>query len=220
MAKVVSPLMSIEARGKVGGLIFNTWRGLNTVKSFKSPVQPNTALQLAAKARLQTESQAWASLTAAQRTAWNQYAQDHILTDWTGKTKRLSGQNWFIACNCRLLLAGQAAITAPPAVPAPAAVVGFALSYDGAVTHKIQATWTSPIAAGVKLFIYAVGPLGAGRTPKIERAHIVQTPLSNVSTPLTIIDNSVAGKYGGWAVAVDIATGLASEPVFSEVTGL
>lgn len=59
MAKVTLPLMSAEARGKVGGLIYNTWRGNSTVKIKKAPAQPRTARQLLIRAFATTCSRAW-----------------------------------------------------------------------------------------------------------------------------------------------------------------
>lgn len=216
MAKVVMPLGSIEARGRVAGLIYNTWRGLNTVKSFKSPVQPNTAAQLAARARLKTYAQAWAGLTSVQRAAWNQYATDHPLTDWTNKAKRATGQNWYVSCNTRIAITGQAAITDPPAAVGPAAPTGFALACAGGAGTPLSATWTTPAAAGSYCFIYLVGPQSLGRTPKVQQAALAATIASNTAHPYTLNATAPAGRYGAWLVIVDSTTGLASQMVYAE----
>ena len=43
MAKVLAPLMSFGASGKIAGsLVFATWKGLNTVRQYVVPSNPNT----------------------------------------------------------------------------------------------------------------------------------------------------------------------------------
>ncbi len=96
MPKVKNPLFSQEARGGIAGLVYNTWRGINYVKTNTSPTGQGTALRLAAQALMTAISKLWQTATDANRTAWGQYAIDHPVTDWTGSPKRLTGMNWFM----------------------------------------------------------------------------------------------------------------------------
>lgn len=217
MAKVVSPLMSVEARGKVAGIIYNTWRGLNTVKAFASPANPQTAAQLQARGYLQTYTSLWAGLTAVQRTSWTEYSSAHLLTDWTGKTKRLTGQNWYIGCNCRIARCGAAAITDPPAAAAPGAPTAVVASYTAGPPKLLKVTWTTPSSATVFVFIYVTGPHSAGRNPEINTASISAAIASNTAHPYTLITGATVGRYTCWVVAVDSVTGLASQPVSSAI---
>lgn len=123
MAKVLNPLMSNEARGKMNGLVFNTWRGISTVKTFKSPTQPQSAAQLVMRNLMSTFSRKWQALTAAQRTAWNNWAAAHLKTDWTGNPVRITGANAYSGLNINFVRAGGAAtgFDEPPAVVAPVA---------------------------------------------------------------------------------------------------
>jgi hypothetical protein len=218
MAKVVNPLMSQSARGKIGSLIFNTWRSFNTVKMFRAPTQPNTAAQLAARARLKAASGAWAGLTSAQRSAWNQYAIDHQRSDWTGAAKRITAQNQFIATYTILSLVAAATITDPPTAGAPAAPTGIALACAGGHGTASTITWTTPVAATSFMVVYECGPISLGRIPRMEQAAILVKPAANTAHPYQLHPAAVAGRYGYWVEVVDSLTGLKSAPVFAELT--
>lgn len=217
MAKLVQPLMSLEARGKMGGLIYNTWRGIATVKSFASPSQPNTAGQLAARARLASVSGAWSILSDTERAAWTSYADAHLESDWTGNPKRLTAQNWFVRCNTRIDLVGGAAITSPPASAPPASPTGLLVAYAGGPPAEISATWISPVAATSYLVFYSNGPISAGTAPRFEQAAVVAKIAADTATPQTVISAPASGKYGIWCQVIDSLTGLASQPLLKEV---
>lgn len=104
MAKVTGPLHSSEARGGVGDLQFNTWRGLHTVRKRSGPTTLYSEDQLFLRAQAAQCTHRWKEISDAQRSAWNVFAASHPDPDWTGQPKRLSGFNWFIRINVRLLL--------------------------------------------------------------------------------------------------------------------
>lgn len=218
MAKVIQPLMSLAARGKAGILVFNQWRSFNTVKLLKSPTQPNTAAQLSRRAVMKAAAGAWSALTQEQRDAWQQYAIDHLETDWTGVTKRLTGQNWFIRCYCNCLLVGAAAPTTPPLTAAPASVVGLALACAGGAGTASTIDWTTPADAGVTLVVRECGPISVGRVPRIEASAVLMTITSETVGAQQLHAAAVAGRYGYWVHAINEANGLASQPVFAEIT--
>jgi hypothetical protein len=218
MAKAVAPMMSAEVRGRVGGVIFNTWRGLATVKIFKSPTNPRSTRQLAARAILTAQSQAWAALTAVQRAAWNTYAAAHVTSDWSSKSLRLTGQNWFVACNARIQICGGTPITDPPATVAPANPTAVVAGYTAGPPKLLTATWTTPSSATLFVALKIQGPKGQGVTPRFEGAYIIASIASNTTHPYTMISGAIPGKYGLWVYVIDKVTGLASEPIYSEVT--
>lgn len=218
MAKVVQPLMSLEARGKMGGLIYNVWRGMCTVKAFRSPVQPNSTQQLDMRKLMTDATRAWAALTAAQRTAWNAYAVDHLESDWTGVSKRLTGQNWFVRCYVMAKLCGAAAITAAPTVSAPASLVGAGFAYVAGPPKKVTLTWTSPVAPTSFLQIWLTDALSAGRIPKMEMATESATIAASTASPYDVVNPITAGRYGFWCRVIDSATGLYSEWTSADIT--
>ena len=90
MAKLVAPLMSFGARGKLGGsLVYSAWKGIATARQLVTPANPRTAAQVAQRGLLSVIVRAWRSTEVSQavRTGWNKAAQ------LTGRA--LSGFNLF-----------------------------------------------------------------------------------------------------------------------------
>lgn len=189
----------------MAGLIFNTWRGIATVKAFCSPAQPRTKIQLATRAWTTQLVRAWATLTQPNRDHWNAYAVTHPESDWTGNPKRLTGLNWFVRCNFRILRLGGTQIAEPPAVAAPLPVETFTAA-DG-ILQSI-CTWLFEDAAADRFWIYGFGPHSQGLDCKRERASIIAAGTASMKT-ITITSLS-PGRYTFWIVVVNIETGLAS----------
>lgn len=207
MPKVKNPLLSMEARGGIGGLVFNTWRGINYVKTNTSPTGQGTAKRLAAQALLIQVAQQWKTITDVQRTAWGVYAADHPVTDWTGAPKRLTGQNWYMKCNVQLARQGNALIDDPPAVAAPDAATGIALSQD---VNDLFIDWTTPVAANMTLICHLVGPHSVGVTGKIEMAQFEKALSANSAAPIVLKATPGTGRYTVFVKVMSSVTGLCS----------
>jgi hypothetical protein len=201
----MSPLHSTEARGRVGGLVFNTWRGLSTVKSNSSPAQPRSATQLAVRSLVTHLTRKWATLDPTARLHWNDYAAAHTEIDWTGNPKRLSGMNWYVRCNTRIAQCGAALITEPPSVAAPDPIVSFQAT-DAAL--NIHLMWQAAPASDLTADFYVLGPHSKGVLAKIERAK--RGLLWPAQTPDINIPYKAVGHYTVWARIISETTGLAS----------
>lgn len=206
-AKVLNPLLSVEARGRMSGLVYNTWHGISYVKAHSGPNQPNSAKQLYARALLTTVTALWRALTQVQRDAWGVYADNHLETDWTGSPLRLTGQNWFMRCNIQLKRMGETTITDPPAVAAPDALIGFAITLTGA---DLTQSFTSPVTGELMIDTFLLGPVSTGVDPKIEHAVNARTVTVDVQQPDIIKLAVPSGRWRAWAKILDKATGLAS----------
>lgn len=103
MAKVTNPLMSQDARGSVSGIQFSRNRSGN----FGSRKSTSTRAQgdpvLAQRALLKTAHSKWLNALPLVRDSWDAFAPPP-----------LTGRNWFIGCQLRLLAAGE---DAPPVIP-------------------------------------------------------------------------------------------------------
>lgn len=170
MAKVIGPLHSTEARGVIGGLIYNTWRGIRTVKRMTSPCQPRTARSLKIRALTIRLVRYWQTLETAERASWNDYAAAHPVLDWTGIAKRLTGCNWFVGLNLRRLELYPDPVDTPPIVAAPLPANNFQL-VGSAVT--LTATWTPTAGNMLVAQIFLLGPHSAGKQGKIEQAKLL-----------------------------------------------
>ncbi len=114
MAKVVGPLHSSEARGSVGSLTYNTWRGISIVKARAGPATQYSDAQVALRANTALATDDWQNLSDAHRQEWEQYALQHPDIDWTGNPQRLTGYNWFIRATVRAFLVGAGMRPSPP----------------------------------------------------------------------------------------------------------
>jgi len=77
MAKVTAPFLSIAARGKIAGtLVASVWKGINTMRQYVRPANPNTADQETQRTLFKDCVAFWrASITDAKvRAAWNRAA--------------------------------------------------------------------------------------------------------------------------------------------------
>ena len=197
--------MSIEARGRIGGLIANSWRGISYVKAWSSPAQPRTKIQLQIRAWTAYLIRLWQTIGDTAHDAWNDYAVAHPAIDWTGNPKRLAGVNWYLRCNLRLLQNGLDIIAAPPAVPAPAAVTDFACS-DGVLSSAV--TWTPTEGTNLLVEIWVHGPHSKGLNGSITRAkRISGVPGESGATAL---NDLIVARYTVFCRVIDEDTGLAS----------
>lgn len=77
MAKVIAPLFSFGASGKLAdALVFFPFKGLNAVRSYVVPANPNTAAQQAQRSYMTDAVNEWhdAGYTENDRAAWNRFA--------------------------------------------------------------------------------------------------------------------------------------------------
>jgi len=194
VAKVIGPLHSAEARGRIAGLIFNTWRGISYVKAFCSPAQPRSQRQLKIRSLAIRLARYWQTLSDANRTAWNDYAATHPSTDWTGNPKRLTGANLFLGLNIRRLELYPSPVETPPIVAPPDPPGNFQLA--GGIT-EITATWTPTAGANFVAQIFLLGPHSAGILAKIERAKLLCYTTGEEGTK--VVSDLLPGTYTMWA---------------------
>jgi len=74
MAKVTAPFLSLGATGQFGKtLVASTWKGLNTMRQYVVPANPQTAAQVAQRALLTAAVYSFRNYftATALRTAWN-----------------------------------------------------------------------------------------------------------------------------------------------------
>ena len=165
MAKTNGPLFSSEARGGVGGIVHNTYRGLHTVKAKTAPHQSCSPRALQQRALSIDLSRAWANCQFKEE--WNQYAAEHPTTDFAGEI-RPSGANCFVALNLHILLLAIAPlIDRPPTAPSPPPVniLGVSLLPPSTVLF-----WDSPLIPQLDLDVWLEGPRSKGRISNLNNA--------------------------------------------------
>jgi len=167
MAKVVGPLHSSEARGSVGALTYNTWRGISTVKARTGPTTQYSSDQVALRAKTALATAAWQALTDSQRAAWHNYAVQHVDVDWTGNPQRLSGYNWFIRINVRRQIIATGIENDPPDTPFSYAFEGFSVYWDNPFIRTLWTPQYDFLDTSCQVEVYVAGPHSPGRHPNL-----------------------------------------------------
>jgi hypothetical protein len=203
MAKVVGPLHASEARGKVGGLVYNSWRGFATVKAKHAPAQPQTSAQLLVRAIAVACSRAWQLLT--NQADWVTYANSHTLVDWTNTPKRLTGANWYVMLSTRLLKRAIAAVVTPPIVLPPIALTSLTAIDAG---DHIEVDWLPLLSATENVEIWIDGPHSPGRQGSIPNARYNMDGTGTVGAANT--GPCPVGRYTIYARVISITDGQVS----------
>lgn len=126
------------------------------------PVNPSTVAQLNQRARMTTNAAAWRGITSSQRAGWLSLGQMITRTDSLGQVYTLNGFGAYCSVNNNKLDAGDAAVADAPALATPADLATVTVTLTAAA-FSVAYTPT-PLAAGVRLFIFCSPQRSAGRT--------------------------------------------------------
>ncbi len=220
MAKVKLSALVSEMRGKLNGSVFSRNRGGAYLRTKVTPSNPQTPSQLAARSLLASLSQAWRSLTVAQRTAWNAVVENFPSVDVFGDQRIPSGQQLFIRLNTNITNVGAATINDPPA-PVGAEETG-ALTLTVAETADVftVAYVNTPVPADHAMLLEATAGKSAGIDNFTSFFRVISTvAAAQVSPELASVDyvtkfgSIVEGlKYGTRAKYIRLTTGEVSVP--------
>lgn len=182
-----------QISGRVGGTVFAHNRGGAYMRNGSIPSIVMTQKAMHYKGYLAAASQAYANLTDAQAAAWREYAANHPVTNRLGRSHTLSGSNWFVACNARLLAAGGLTQTLPPNAPAP--------------TGSLILSAAVAAGAGTATITLVTNPTGDNKHAWIRAARVQSGRITNVRNKFTEI------KITGANVAspINVATELIAE---------
>lgn len=77
MALSTGPLFSLDARGQIGkAIVFSIWKGVNYVRRWTVPQNPQSADQVVVRTILTDGSQKWkdGTITSGDKLLWNAFA--------------------------------------------------------------------------------------------------------------------------------------------------
>lgn len=192
MAKVTQPLGSAEARGSVGGLTYNTWRGIRTVKTRSGPKAEPSQKMLNLLAIAAEGTDEWRLLTQAKRDIWNAWAATKREPMWTGQDKRLTGYNWWIRIWVRRYLIEAGPEDYPPDYTIAHTLTGITLTRP---IYDIVFAWDTPEFSDWDDYwveVYMTKPLSTGRNATIHDAFRIFA--QNYPIGLANYDPPTAGK--------------------------
>lgn len=177
MAKVTTPLLSFSARGKIGDtLVYFPWKGIDAVRSYVIPANPNTAGQQTQRSRMQDAVDDWHNigLDADDVAAWNRYA--------SSLTRAMSGFNAFVRDHIDFAVGGDTPN----------------MGFNGSLADDADGTFTGLVneggsATAVSL-IYGTSPTALNNTE-------VGTEVANVWTCDPAADFSGVRIYGRFVIS-------------------
>lgn len=161
--KIKYGALIVDGRGKVGGHVASKNRSGAYLRTKVTPVNPRSDDQLFIRNLFTANSQAWKSLTAAQRLEWNNSVQSFKGTDIFGDVKVPSGFNLYCKINGYLRFISGTPLTTPPS---PAAVPAFT-SFSAAADFTLQTvtlTYAAAIGATETAIVKGSMGLSAGKT--------------------------------------------------------
>lgn len=153
------------ASGAIGATVYSHNRAGSYIRNLGIPTNPNTPAQTLTRTRLSGLSQAWKTLTAAQRGGWSGLANQLPQVNALGDSYLLTGQQLYIGYNQFRLYAGLSIVTDAPTLDAAPIISPTLLTVTGSgtVANRVMTITYSPnIATGQSLRIYATAPASAG----------------------------------------------------------
>lgn len=152
-------------------IVFFSWRGNQSARSYNVPANPKTANQQAVRNTLAALASSWATLTDAQRQAWTNYAAANPTRDRFGRPVTPTGLNWYIKANSNLLYQGLAAVANAPAANPPAPITSGTL--DATAPDTLTLNYTSDGSTGYKIKCQIEVTPTVAWSPRLDRARMV-----------------------------------------------
>jgi hypothetical protein len=168
---LIKGLLASQMSGSIAGITASHNRGGQYFRARAIPVNPSSVRQQIIRAAMSALAIRWTTvLTQAQRDAWDVYASNVPVTDRLGASRKLTGLNWYSACNTPRVQSGvilptvyidaapiimtMATLTPPGIVSATAATEVLSISFNNADE------WA--IAVGGALLVYCGLPQSPG----------------------------------------------------------
>lgn len=158
-----------DIRGSIGGKVYSKNRYGNYIRSRIVPVNPSSSRQQAARNAFSNAAVYWSqTLTAAERTAWNDYAAAVPVLNKLGQQVYLSGFCMFLRSCSLWTLVGESVVEAGPTVLTLPEVDGTMSATISEATQLISVSFDTNKAwvseDGAFLFVTMSKPVGVGRS--------------------------------------------------------
>lgn len=150
-----------QISGSIAGVTYSHNKGGAYIRNRSIPTNPSSSAQLQRRADLATVSTEWQGLTAAQRTAWGEWARQNPIVNALGDSILKSGHQAYVGLNSRMLLLSGSTVATPPVTARPD---GFlTLVQDGDIgTGDVDLTFTAALASGNQVELWGAVTNSAG----------------------------------------------------------
>ena len=184
-----------EVRGKLNGSVASRNRSGAYLRNKVTPNNPQTSFQQGARALLSTFSQAWRSLTQAQRDAWNSAVSNFQRTNVFGDIVNPTGKNLYTLLNVNLDLAGASAISTPPLPVAIDEPTITAVSYEDPNTAALVEITVDNVESDQAYKVFATAPSSPGISNFNSKYRLIATLDAPATTALDVTTEYVA-RFG------------------------
>lgn len=188
-----------DASGSIGGTVTARNRGGLYQRKRVKPTNPQSSYQVSARNRLGTNSQAWRSLTAAQRSAWSALANTLPVRNTLGEPILLAGNQLYNRFNNNLGSVGVSAISDAPTPAAVGSVTAGTLT-STAGTPALSLTLSNTVPAGTKVQVWLTPPLSPG-IANVNKYYRLCGSLAAAATSPANLYSLFTGRYGAILVA-------------------
>lgn len=141
--KVTGPMFSVDARGGIfNSIVYAAWRGINYIREFAMPTNPQTIRQMLIRGFLTTASRAWIALTDVQRNLWRDFADTLTYRTQIGQSYNPTGIAVYVGLSVIAQDQLQVPVLVPPTTPAPVQLAGAAAVTGVLASGDIDCSWT------------------------------------------------------------------------------
>jgi len=163
MAKVTFAPLVTAVQGSIGGTTFQQNRSGWIARARQRPRKARTLTQKTSQSRLLVWLPVWRTLSLATQELWNDFALAHPHIDMWGRTRNVSGFNYFVRLNSQLVRALSEPITSPPIYEPPDPLTTVTINLH---PGTLMVGWTpDPLPTNVTVIIYLSAPVWRSQTP-------------------------------------------------------
>lgn len=188
-----------ELRGSMGCIVATRNRYGAYFRVRVKPTVSTTEYATEAKARLATCTSNWHDLTAAQKLAWNEYAQGNPVVGSLGEQQILTGHVAYVGIGVRRMMAGSAALVVPPIIPPPDPLTALSVTAD--------------IGAGNVELVYTATPTPADEVLWIEACLVNSSGINYVENLMRFIGFSGAAEASPYDIEAAVTARIGAPQV-------
>ena len=211
----------VDSRNKIGGQVASRNRSGAYMRNKVTPVNPSTTAQIVARTILSSNSQAWRSLTDAQREQWNSAVSDYQKTDIFGDIVRPSGFNLYVRLNSNLANVGASVISTPLSPVGVNVFTSLSLAAAAGAGSLVATVSPETLDADEYVIASATAPQSAGKSFVKSEYRQIEIIQAVVGGSIDLAASYIA-KFGSIGAAgqkvfvqfkhVNITTGQTSQP--------
>jgi hypothetical protein len=225
MAKVKFSALVSDMRNKLNGSVFSKNRAGSYLRNKVTPVNPQTAAQVAVRNNFTTLSQNWRGLTDAQRLSFASAVDTFKRTDIFGDLKTPSPLNLYMRLNGNLQIVGVAPMSVAPVSGDTPQLTALSAVGDISLTSIEIDTDEAAVPANTAYVVDATPPVSAGVTFVKSQFRTIQVLDAAESIPANVWASYVA-KFGTpiagqkifiRLIAIDKTTGLRSQALGTSI---